>query len=324
MAVNGDMFSLAEAQVFIPEIWSQEIFRYRMEDLVWARFVKRIPFEGRAGDLIKMPRISRLGVRPKVLKAPVEYQSITEQEWRMEINRYRESSFMIEDIVEIQSHTNLRMEYTREVGYALARDLDNALMAERAAIIGADATSHVVSSVPISKADILAAIEILDRRRVPKEGRVLIITPAQHVSLLNIDEFISKDYVNNSPVVTGYIGQVYDVPVVVSNYMSINSTTGLKNGDNDPTPGPTPGMSGSIYYPTQEDGTVTALTANYYSAIMLHREAVALAIQKMPRVSSAWDIDYQATKVVSTQIYDVKLFRPDAAVVISTDEDNLI
>lgn len=324
MAINGDMFSLAETQVYIPEIWSTEIFRYRMEELVFARYVKRIPFVGRAGDLIRMPRISRLGVRPKVLKAPVEYQSVTENEWSMSINRYMESSFMIEDIVTIQAHTNLRTEYTREVGYALGRDLDNRLMAERAAIIGADSTSHVVSSVPLSKADILASIEILDRRRVPSQGRVLIVSPAHYASLLNIDEFINADYVDGRPIQTGRIGAVYGIPVIVTNAMTINSTTGLKNGDNDPIPGPTPGMTGSLYYPTQEDGTVTSLTANYYSSVLLHSDCICLAMQQMPKTNSAWDIDYQAWKVVSTQLYDVKLFRPDHGIVISTDEDNLV
>ena len=324
MAINGDIFSLAEVQSFVPEIWSTEIFRYRMEMLILAQYCKRMNFLGRPGDLIRMPRISRLGVRPKVLKAPVEYQSITENEWSMTVNRYMESSFMIEDIVNIQAHTNLRQEYTRETGLALARDIDYRVMAERAAIIGADATSHIVSTVPLAKADILAAIEILDRRRVPKEGRVFIITPAHYSSLLNIDEFINADYVSSTPVETGMIGRVYGIPVVVDNNITINSLTGLKNGDNSPVLKPTPGMTGSDYFPDQEDGTVTSLTANYYSAMLIHSDCITLAMQQMPKTTSAFDIDYQANKVVSTQLYDCKLFRPDHGTVISTDEDNLI
>lgn len=324
MTIRGDMFSLAEASVFIPEIWSTDIMRYRLEDLVFARYVKRIPFSGRAGDLIKLPRISRLGVNTKSLKTPIEYQSVTDTEWEMTITRYQYSAIMVEDIVEIQAHTSLRQEYTREISRALARDLDLAVQAERAAIIGADSTHHVTSTAPISKAEILAAIEILDRERVPADGRVLIVSPAHYASLLAIDQFVNADYVGGQPTVTGRIGTIYGIPIVVSNYLGINSTTGLYNGDNDPAPSPTPGMTGSLYYPDQEDGTVTSLTANYYSAVMLHRDCIALAMQKMPSVSSAWDIDYQATKVASTQLYGIKLFRPSHGVVISTDEDGLV
>lgn len=322
--VRGDMFSLAEAQVFIPEIWSQDIIRYRLEDLVFAKYVKRLPFSGRPGDTIKMPRISRLGVKNKALKSPVEYQSVTDTQWSMTIDQYKYSAIMVEDIVQIQAHTSLRDEYTKEISRALARDLDLALQAERAAIIGADSTHHVTSTAPISNAEILAAIEILERERVPVDACTLIVSPAHYASLLAIDKFVSADYVNGRPVQTGQIGQLYGVPVVVSNYLGINSTTGLYNGDNDPAPSPSPGMSGSLYYPTQEDGTVTALTTNYYSAILLHPDAICLAMQKEPSIRAEWDIDYQAWKVVSTQLYGIKLFRPNHAVVISTDEDGLI
>lgn len=324
VGIRGDMFSLAETQVFIPEIWSTEIMRYRLEDLVFAKYVKRMPFTGRPGDTVKLPRISRIGVRTKAVKSPVEYQSVTDTQWTMTIDQYKYSAIMVEDIVEIQAHTSLRSEYTKELSRALARDLDLAIQAERAAIIGADSTHHITSTAPISKAEILAAIETLDRERVPQQGRVLIVAPAHYASLLAIDSFVSNDYVDGRPVQTGNIGMVYGVPVVVSNYMGINSTTGLYNGDNDPAPSPTPGMTGSLYYPTQEDGTVTSLTANYYSAVMLHPETICLAMQKEPSVQAQYDIDYQANKVVSTQLYGIKLYRPNHAVVISTDEDGLI
>ena len=321
---RGDMFSLAEGQVFIPEIWSTDIIRYRSEDLMMTKYVKTIPFTGRAGDLIRMPRISRLGVRIKHLKSPVEYQSITETDWSMTVNRYVESSFMIEDILEVQSSVNLRSEYTKEVSVALARDIDYRILAQRAAIVGADATSHIVSTNPIGKADILAAIEILRRRRINTNGAVFVVSPSHYASLLNIEEFINADYVNGRPVQNGIIGALYGIPVVVNNNIDINSLTGLKNGDNDPMPGATPGMAGSDYYPTQEEGTVTPLVANYYSAMLLTPDAICMAMQMTPKMDAEWDIDYQATKVVATQLYDVKLFRPDGAIVISTDEDNLV
>lgn len=324
MTIRGDMISLNEASVFIPEIWSTEIKRYRAEDLEFAKHVKRMPFEGRAGDLIRMPRISRLGVKTKTLKSPIEYQAVTETEWDMTIDRYTYSAFMIEDIVEIQSHTSLRSEYTKEISRALARDIDLALQAERAAIIGADSTHHVTSSSPISKAEILAAMEILDRERVPSQGRVLIIDPAHKASLLAIDQFVSSDYVGGRPTETGQIGSLYGIPVIIDNYLTLNDTDSLYNGDNDPNPGPTPGMSGSLYYPSQEDGTVTALTANYHSAVLLHPDCICLAMQKSPTVKAEWSIDYQAWKVATTQIYGIKLFRPSHGVVISTDEDALI
>lgn len=48
VGINGDMIGRSEASVFIPEQWSTEIYRYRMEDLLWARYVKRINFGKKA------------------------------------------------------------------------------------------------------------------------------------------------------------------------------------------------------------------------------------------------------------------------------------
>jgi len=84
-------------------------------------------------------------------------------------------------------------------------------------------------------------------------------------------------------------------------------------------------VAGSLYYPTQEDVPGTyGLPVNYYTSMLLHPEAIAMACQKKPAVQAEYDIDYQATKVASTQIYDLKLYRPDHAVCVSHDEDALI
>jgi hypothetical protein len=110
----------------------------------------------------------------------------------------------------------------------------------------------------------------------------------------------------------------------MNNNMGINSTAGFFNGDNG-VGSPSPGVAGSMYFPTQEDVPGTyGLPVNYYSSMLLHPEAIAMASQKKPSVESMWDIDYQATKIASTQIYDLKLYRPDHAVVVSHDEDGLI
>jgi hypothetical protein len=288
-----------------------------------ANYVKKIGGNYGAGDRIRMPRLGRLGVRAFVPGNPVHYQSRTETEWMMEVDRYMESSFPIQDIVRIQSHTNLRNEYTNEAGRALAEDIDNFLLAQRAAVIGYSSSSHIVSSSPIDYPTILAANTILDKRKVPQEGRVLIVGVGHKAGLLNEPKFIHKDYGQISDISRGTIGEILGVPVVLTSNLTINSLTGYTNGD-DGTPAPTPGMAGSPYYPTQSDFTITPLTANYYSAILCHPEWLAFWPQKMPMMDVAWSTDYQEYHVVHTQIYGAKLYREDAAVVISTDEDGLV
>lgn len=320
---QGEMFSLDTSQVFIPERWLTDIIRRRDENLILANYVKKITDFQQPGDLIRMPRISDLGVNNKSLKTPVTYQAVTETDWSMRVDRYKESSIMIEDILKDRAHTNLQSEYTQRCAFALSRDIDYALLAERAAIIGASSDSHLTSADPLSLAEIMAGKEILLRRRVP-EPYTLIVGIGHMASLWNIEEFKSRLYTDANVLATGKVSSVLGVNIVMSNNLQQNSATGLFNGENDPNPGPTPGMVGSLYYPSQEDGTVTGLTAGYTSALMIGNDNIVLAMEQMPRMETARDIDYQATKVVTTQRYGVKLFRELDGVVISTDEDAAI
>lgn len=318
---QGEIFGRSEGANFIPELWSTDIFRYRAETLLLARYVKRMNFSGGVGDYIRVPKINRLGVNDKLPKSPVTYQATTGGKWDMRVDRYKEASFMIEDILELQSNVNLRSEYTKELGVALARDIDNAVLAHRASFAGVPG-SHITTAGALDDAKILAASEILDTRRVPKQGRVLVIAPGQHADLLSgASKFVNADYIGSGsmPMTTGVVGQVYGIPVVISDNITVNSLTGFNNGD-DAAPGPTPGMTGSMYFPTQFDiSTPTALTAGKFSAMLLTPDALAMAMIKMPKIETARDIDYQAWKVVTTQIYGFKPWREDGCIIISTD-----
>lgn len=326
----GGVISSIEAQSFIPDLWLTDLLRYRQANFEMARYVRVMPFMGRKGDKIRFPRTGRLGSRLKAAGSPVNYQTRTEEEWFMEITRHVESSFSVDDIANIQSHTDLRAVYTREAGRALAEDIDNYLLAQRASIIGFDSTnSHITSAARITYADILAAWQVLNERNVPKENRVLIIGPAHEAAMFNINQFIQSGTYNsgNTAMINrGQImGTIFGMPVVMTTNLVENSLTGFTNGD-DGTPEPTPGMTGSPYFPLQfgdsfDVYTPTALTADRYSAIMMHRDCIALGMQKMPSVEAYRNVDYQEWRVVQTQLYDVKLLRPNHGVVISTDED---
>jgi N4-gp56 family major capsid protein len=296
-----------------------------MEQLILAKYVKRIAFNGGVGDYVRMPKISRLGVNNKLPKSPVTYQAVTEGKWDMRVDTYREASFMIEDILEIQSNVNLRSEYTRELGHAMARDIDNAILGMRASFVNVNVggSSHINVSTPLSDAEILTAIELMDIRRIPREGRVLIVSPSQHADLIaSGSKFTQSEYIGNAgnrPLLTGVVGQVYGVPVVVTDNMTVNGTNNFSNGDQDPTPGPSPGMTGSMYYPTQFDVTPPAsLPVGKWTAMLTTPDALAMAMVKMPNVETDRDIDYQATKVVTTQLYGIKPYREDGCILIST------
>lgn len=286
-----------------------------------------IDFNGGKGDTIYIPYISNLAVNTKVSGSPVFYQSFSDRRWQMVVNRYKEASFAIDELLRIQSQNDLRSIYTERAGFALGRDIEYAILAERATINGYNSGSNVITSgASLDYTDILAAMEILDVANVPREGRKIIINPRQYASLLTQPEFISSDFNTGTAVSSGQVGTILGMPVKMTSSIVENSTTGYQNGEGAPTQ-PTPGMTSSPYYPTQtpnlRDGTsvtASALTAGYTTAMVTHPDWCKLAMVKSPSVQSEWNIDYQEWHLVNTQIYDVEVFRPESAVLINTVE----
>lgn len=236
---------------------------------------------------------------------------------------------MIEDIVNIQSQYNLRSEYTREAGYALARDLDNWILALRADLnsnptqVVFNTSTGATGGTPLalSRAAILTAKQILDEADVPQEGRMLAVSPGQYNDLLTIDEFINTRYIDGRPTVTGKVGELYGMNVVESTQISVNSTTGYVNGTGAIAQ-PTPGVAGSPYFPSQffsGTGTTLPTTSNSLplaTAIMFHPDWAMMGMQLAPKIESSREVLFQADAVVATQIYGAKMYRPDHAVLI--------
>lgn len=319
---TGAAFTKAAANVFIPELWSDEVKRQRDKKFVVANTVKRFNFIGKKGDVLHVPNIGRLAVYDKQPETPVTLQSRTETEYSILIDKYKESSFMVEDIVRIQSAYELMAPYTQEAGYALARDIDNYLLGLRAAVYHLT-SQRIDLATPIDKASILAAKSILDKADVPAEGRKLIVSPDQYNDLLTITDFISKDFQAAQPVASGVVGSIYGCEVWMTTQIDANTATGYKNGDDgagQPTPGyvdsSTTPATNSPYLPTQD--AFTSLPANKHSAMMVHPEWAGLAVQLNPKMESDRAVTYQADLVVQTQLYGGKLYRPDHAVIIST------
>ena len=343
-AYNGSAVGYQEvsnAGGFIPELWTNEVKRRRYETFIMKSTVKMFPTMANKGDVLHIPEIGRLAVNDKVANSPVTLQARTETEYTITVDRYKESSFMIEDIAVAQTSFPLRKEYVDETGEALARDMDNSIFAERAqiqgylGIDGATSEANVVYSstdgtsggtpLALNRASILAAKEVLDEANVPDDDRVLVVSPSQYNDLLTIEQFISFDYTNGKPTVSGLVGSLYGTPVIKTNAIITNSVDGYFNGDRDSAVAqPTPGVTDSPYFPTQTlvhfGTTVTpaSLPLGFKTAMMVHRDWCRVVWVRAPRVESSRETLFQADAVVATQIYGVKGYRPDHAVLVHT------
>lgn len=374
---QGAALDLASVQSFVPEIWSNEIRRYRDQALLMDAACRTLSFEGKKGDTLHLPSISRAAVYDKVAQTPVTLQARNDGEFLFQVTRHKESSFMIEDIVNTQSMYNLRSEYTREAGYALARDIDNFVLGHRASINSYDSqriisynngtintlgdgtlNAHYTGTpAPLTYAAILAAKQKLDEADVPDDGRVLYVSPAQYIQLLQITVFISVDFNAGKPLASGRVGYIAGFEVIKTSQLGINSLTGYRNG-RDGIASPTPGVLGSSYLPDQfgvsnvkttssatdldaqssanwlglptlsgtgataaDNGQTLGLFggANQWAtAIAVGKDWCGLGIQQSTKTESSRETLYLADVCVTSNLYGAKAFRPDAAVVLHT------
>lgn len=269
------------AAVFLPTLWSVETLRATEAALVAAGLVKRYDALVQArGQTINIPNISNLVANAKTANNPVQTQAITETQTVLNINKWYESSFEIEDLVTVQANYDLRSEYSEKAGYAIAKQVDTDLLALWNTFT---TVAQGTYGVDVSDATLVAAILQLNLNDIPLENRAFIIHPNQLAAIMKIDKFVKADYNGSyqdpTPVKKGpnsrYMwGEIYGVPV---------------------------------YYTTNIPQTAGTPTQTHN--VLIHKEAWALALQQAPRLQAAYWLPDLAWKVVVDVIYGVTALR---------------
>lgn len=274
------------AAVFLPTLWSIETLRATENALVAAGLVKRYDALVKSrGQTINIPNISNLNANAKVANSDVQTQAITETQTVLNVNKWYESSFAIEDMVAVQSNYDLRSEYSEKAGYAIAKQVDTDVLGLYTSLTTTDVGTY---GVDIGDATLVSALLVLNKNDMPLDNRAIIIHPNQLAAIMKIDKFVKADYLGE-----------------------YNQPTPVKKGPNSRY------MWGEIYgtpvYYTNNVQT-TAGTPSQYHNLLIHKEAFALALQQAPRLQAAYWLPSLAWKVVVDAIYGVTGLRTTGGV----------
>lgn len=236
MALGTNQVTITTAATFIPEVWSDEIIAAYEKNLVAANVFKKMAFAGKKGDTVHIPTPTRGSASVKAANTQVTLIAATETDTAVSIDQHYEYSRLIEDIVEVQALSSLRRFYTDDAGYALAKQVDTALIqlgrsfnggsaaTYTGGFIGSNGTTAYTSgsdnSAALTDAAIRRTIQRLDDNDVPMEGRFLIIPPSSRNTLMGLARYTEQAFVgevgNANTIRTGEIGNVYGMPVFVS------------------------------------------------------------------------------------------------------------
>jgi N4-gp56 family major capsid protein len=222
------------------------------------------------------------------------------------------ASAFLGEIDELKNHYDVRSVYSREMGQALAKTVDKNLLnlvvlASRASanITGGNAGLQITAATAKTSASVLTssifdAIQALDEKDVPSQGRYIVVAPDQYYQLCNLDSLISRDFsANAGDRAKGTVVSIGGVPVIKSNTAVASFT--------DQSAASTSGQNNTYI------GDFSTV-----AAVVFHSSAVGTVKLKDLVLESTYDPRRLGTLLTSRMALGHGILRPESAVSIKT------
>jgi hypothetical protein len=201
------------------------------------------------GDTYEKTRIPNIETQSKAASTPLDPYVYTDTSQQISINNNIACAIKHEDIAQLLSRNDVKMEMTRKMGYALARKVDvdiAALAASFSQIVG-------TLGVELTYDNLLRAVQYLeDAGYDPADDVAWFFGPAQRAGLMKMDTFINNQYVGDKAAIAahtkGAVDSFQGAPVVFSNL-------------------------------------ITSPASGQHQNFLLHRETVALVMAQEPKTS---------------------------------------
>jgi hypothetical protein len=240
--------------------------------------------------------------------------SINHSEKVITINDLLLASTFIANIDEAKNHYDVRSVYSREMGIALANQMDKHILqtiiqaandATPTVTGEADMVGEVITSANSGTVadDMIAAIfdaaQALDEKNVPEDNRYVVVKPEQYYLLANSSKVINVDFGNaaNGSTASGKVMQVAGINVLKSNNLpTSNITAGVDAGTS----------------------TRQAVDASNTTALVFHPSAAGTVKLMDLATESEYDIRRQGTLMVAKYACGHGVLRNEAAVQIQS------
>ena len=275
-----------ELAVFIPEIWAQAVRASFKKGLVLANVgTDYSSLVSGGGDTVNIPSVADVAdAATKAPHVPVNYTNATEDSIALALTSHKYASAMVEDMGVVQANSDLLSMYADSIGYKLALGFD--VEVEAALALTTECINIAGNTVAktIDAATLAHISKVVMENDCPLSECTMILNPTFYASLFRIDDFIHVSKTGAVDMPNGFVGSVMGMDVVLSN--NITSTNHNDAVDSD-------------------DGALT--NGNVLGGFVIHNSALAYGFSKAPTVSSEYDIDYIAHKLVGDYIGGAKL-----------------
>lgn len=279
MPLGTNNMTTTTGSVFRPNVWTNDVLMFVKANLVLVPLVKHYDRDIEAfGQTVEIPNVSTISANDKSAGSQVTLNAPTETKTTITINKHKEASFLVEDVLAAQSKYDLRQDYTQAAAYAIANQIDGDIATDMISGFTSNAAVGTYGSA-ITDATILSGVLNLDTAKAPMTDRYLVVPPKGKSDMLGIDKYVRYDALgvggDTNTIKTGKIGEIYGMEVFMS----------------------------------QQSNLTVAGTPTQNNALMFHKEAYAVAIQKQPRTQAQYKQEYLAWLVTVDIMYGIHVLR---------------
>ena len=318
----------AGLQKFVPEIWGESIKDYMEKKLVVGSMAQDLSaMVANGGDLIHLPKHDEIvaadlyGGNVEALQATaISFDDTTTAggEYQLIVNQSAYAAVAVGDLIMAQggSQYDFMNMYTQKLGYALGKHIEAHIMFKLLNHVGfntEDGTSDGNGSgnnisfttggaYTITKDGVAAMIQAVYESDSELEDFVAVLCPATYASLFKLDDFARYDVIGNSlgselPRVSGYVGKLGGVDVVVSN--------NFRNKDNSAY------LTAPVF--NKADGTTDE--SDQLAGFLIRKDAIKIAYAKgmKARVQSDYSLTTLATQFVADSVYGCSIVGENSA-----------
>jgi len=271
-AFSGDTTRGTQLDVFIPELWADGVYRYFEKNLVFKPFFDDYSSMVKgAGDVLHIPTVQEVSTATKAVNTGVAYTVATETDIDLAIDQHIYGAKLFEDLAMIQSNEQLFDKYAQSMAYGLAKAVDTKI---EALLQTLGTNQDLAANNSMSNADVETALGTLISNDIPADECAFFVNPLIYADLLNAKAFVASGSsagvgfgADNAAMNTGQVGMLFGIPVFTSSLIPTTSSDGIEVG------------------------------------YLVHKSAIAVAVQQDIRVQSEYSVDYLGTKVVADIIY---------------------
>lgn len=278
MALGTNQMTVTTGNVFRPNVWAKDVLMFVKANLVLLNLVKHYDEEVASyGQTVEIPNVSTISANAKSANTQVTLNANTETKTTITLNQHYESSFLVEDLLKVQSKYDLRSDYTMAAAYAIAAQIDSFIATTMTTGFTSN-TAFGAFGTAITDTGVLYCNRKLDDAKAPSTDRSFVVSPQGKQEMLNIDKYIRYDAIGvggqSNSIVNGQIGEIYGVKVFMSQNIVITAATPLQNNH-----------------------------------LFFHKEAFAIAVQQSPRTQAQYKQEYLGWLVTVDAVWGGSVLR---------------